>query len=219
LWNSSPFQINPAREFDRRPGKDLDVPTQIKDPNAPTTDGTKPVFYEVANQQWVVAGMFTKTYTRLATMEMSVEAGRHAANAILDAHLQKTTRSMGDFCRIENPEDHEVEDLAFLKRVDEQLLAEGLPHFVDILGVQDAVLFVKTLRERGHFDVNPFDRAMQLLRVAMRSGRSELSALEAFVPMPKLPSVRDGLSDLVDRAHALLQTAIKQFPDIDRGGS
>jgi len=49
--------------------------------------------------------MFTKTYTRLATMEMSVEV-----------------------------EDHEVEDLAFLKRIDEQLLAEGLPQQLPDLG-------------------------------------------------------------------------------------
>jgi hypothetical protein len=219
-WNDSPFQINPASEFDRRPGKGLEMPTQIKDPNSPTTDGTKPIFYEIANEQWVVAGMFTKTYTRLATMEMSVEAGRHAANAILDHEQRRSGKNMGDFCKIENPEDHEVEDLAFLKRIDEQLLAEGLPHFLDILGVQDAVIFLKGLRERGRFSENPLDRALQLLRASVRSGRSELSTLEAILPMPIMPSlsVRDSLSDFVDKAAALLQTAIKQLPDIGRGG-
>ena len=82
-----------------RSGSGASSQARCSDPASPSA------FYEVANGQWVVAGMFTKTYTRLATMEMSVEV-----------------------------EDHEVEDLAFLKRIDEQLLAEGLPQQLPDLG-------------------------------------------------------------------------------------
>jgi hypothetical protein len=80
---------------------------------------------------------------------------------------------------------------------------------------------MKQLRERGRFSENPLDRAMQLLRAGARAGRSELSTLEALLPMPVLPSLsaRDTLSDVIDKAAALLQTAIKQFPDIGRGGN
>jgi hypothetical protein len=226
--NWSPFQINPLREFDQRPGVGTKMPPEIYDGSG-DIDRTKFDFYQVANDQWVVAGMFTKTYTRLATMELAVESARHAVNAILHhivvppagelrgaARAARIGKIVGDFCSIESPERREIEDLAFLKRIDEQLIAEGLPHFLDIIALEDAVLMMKRIRQRGLFADSPLDHALRLLRVAMRTGRSELSALEDFVPMPKLMPSRETVSNVVDKVAAVLHTLFGR--GVDAGG-
>ncbi len=41
----------------------------------------------------------------------------------------------GDYCDIWDPEKHELEELAFFKRVDELLFKMGKPHLADILGI------------------------------------------------------------------------------------
>jgi len=203
--NNSPFQINLVGDFDLRPGKGLALPPEIRDDSGTRQPGPTPEFYEIANHQWLVAGMFTKTYTRLSTMELGVESARHAVNGLLhglvkDGKGQIPGKIMGDLCRIENPERYEIDDLAFLKRIDEQLFAEGLPHFVDILGLEDAVLTVKRMRERGRFDTDPLDQALRFLRVTMQGGRSELNQLRNSLPVPNLAGpLQDGLIGAVDQ--------------------
>ena len=97
-------------------------------------------FYEVCNHGWVIAGMYAKTFTRLATMELAAESARHAVNAIIHHRAgQPEGQLRGDFCRIFNPEDEEIDDLATLKRIDARLYQDNLPHFMDILGWEQAI--------------------------------------------------------------------------------
>jgi hypothetical protein len=103
--------------------------------------------YRVYLDSLVFAGTYTRTFTRLGTMESANESGRHAVNAILD-HLasrepppiptpppppeppwdtptqvepQYLWTPFGDYCETWNVEDHEVEDLRFAKLVDQYL--------------------------------------------------------------------------------------------------
>lgn len=118
--NQTPYLINRPGEWTLRPGR------------------LAPEGYEVQAERWVLAGCYMKTYTRLTTMEAANESARHAVNAILHA-----SRVEGDRCRIWNPEEHELPDLQFLKDLDALLVRDGLPHFVEILGldeVPDALL-------------------------------------------------------------------------------
>ena len=88
---------------------------------------------------WVVCGMFAKTHTRVPCMESANESARHAVNAILehlDREPRRPTRDLrGTRCQVFNPEDYEIQDLRWLKDLDEKLAARGLPHFMDILEV------------------------------------------------------------------------------------
>src|SRR6185369_8537700 len=79
----------------------------------------------------VFAGTHMQTHTRLTTMEAANESGRHAVNAILEAE-----GFAGDRCMIADPERFEIEDLRWLVEVDDRLWKLGLPHFVDILRVE-----------------------------------------------------------------------------------
>ena len=98
-------------------------------------------------RRWVPAGTYMATHTRLTTMEAANELARHAVNAILHEILQKSDSGLsreqgnllGDFCEIWDPEDYEPPDVAFLKDLDEALMREGLPHFLDIFRVIDFV--------------------------------------------------------------------------------
>ena len=80
-------------------------------------------------------------------MESANESGRHAVRAIL--HLLMNTPDgtgtytsegtlRGEMPDIWDPEEFELKDLEPLKRLDELLCDENLPHFLDILGVIDS---------------------------------------------------------------------------------
>ena len=43
--------------------------------------------YQVHNNSVVFAGTWTKTFTRMTSMEAACESGRHAVNAILDHYI------------------------------------------------------------------------------------------------------------------------------------
>jgi hypothetical protein len=71
-----------------------------------------------------------KTDFRITSMETANESGRRAANAILEADDFR-----GDRCKIVNPEDEEPPQLRPLVALDAELHGQGLPHFLDILGL------------------------------------------------------------------------------------
>ena len=107
---SSPFLINRPGEYRLRPGT--------------------PGFYRVHLDQFVLAGNWMATHTRLNTMEAANESARHAVNAIL-----RHTGFQGDFCTIWNPEHCEPGAFDAMQRLDARLHAEGLPHVFDAVGV------------------------------------------------------------------------------------
>jgi uncharacterized protein with NAD-binding domain and iron-sulfur cluster len=114
-------------------------------------DDFENILYRISNKRWLVAGNFMPTHTRISTMESAMESGRIAVNAILHNlltsgiptdQIQIMTESelealeiepQGTFCEIFPPEQHELPDLNWLKDMDRCLMAEGLPHFLDIL--------------------------------------------------------------------------------------
>lgn len=129
--NETPFLVNltqQRQDFPERPGR-----------------------YGVYFDRIAFAGTYVRTHTRLVTMEAANESARHAVNAIL-RHRRSKLRSeaagkarvdrgvVGQDCEIFDPEARELEDLGLLKRLDEELVARGLPHMLDILGIEDFVL-------------------------------------------------------------------------------
>lgn len=115
--NESPFLVNRTSKYDQRPGRVLRAKNESK---------TKSVYEVIGN--YVIAGTFMQTFTRLTSMEGANESARHAVNALL-----QVWRTGGDRCDIWDPEDNEIGDLQWLKDLDEALLAKNLPHFIDIL--------------------------------------------------------------------------------------
>lgn len=114
--NGSPFLIAAPGRFDERPGR-LDVGYTVE-------------------HGFVMAGYYTQTHTRIPSMEAANESARHAVNAIL-RHLEEKQPRGHEFrrtyCDIWNPEDREIDDLNVLKRLDEALLARGLPHLMEVM--------------------------------------------------------------------------------------
>jgi hypothetical protein len=124
--------------------------------------GPKEIEYRLGFGRWALCGTFMATHTRMTTMESANESARHAVAAIL-RRLEKGDTSPkvreilvdGLGYQIENlendgynwasahrayeapetwnPEDDELDDLDFFRRVDRRLVALGLPHFMDIL--------------------------------------------------------------------------------------
>lgn len=115
--NASPFHIQPPRNWQNLPGE---------------LDGSG---YSVENGI-VVCGMYTKTHTRIPSMEAANESARHAVNAILRHSEYRTTNTP---CDIWDPETREVDDFAWLKEWDARLKARGQPHFVEIFGLDRLV--------------------------------------------------------------------------------
>jgi hypothetical protein len=111
--NKTPLVINHTGRFHERPGK--------------------PEHYELDPAKRIVfAGTYMQTYTRMTTMEAANESGRHAVNAIL-----KQEEFEGDYCMIADPEKFEIDDLKWLVDLDRQLWDLDLPHFVDILRLEE----------------------------------------------------------------------------------
>ncbi|WP_437604578.1 NAD(P)-binding protein [Sorangium sp. So ce834] len=143
--NRTPFLINRVGDWDNRPRCMPWVPGRSKLGNGERTDGTglwqaPHGGYRVHEDKVVFCGSYMRTFTRMNTMEAANESARHAVNAILD-HMASTHRSedleragiTGDYCDIWDIEEHELDDLAFFKRVDEMLFRAGKPHIADIL--------------------------------------------------------------------------------------
>jgi hypothetical protein len=117
--NRAPYLVNLAGGWEKRPGPD---------------DLTRG--YEVFYKNLVVAGTFMKTYTRLATMESANESARHAVNGILEHYRKTTGATTSRACEVWNPEEHELDDLDFLKEIDARLMELGEPHLLEILDVE-----------------------------------------------------------------------------------
>ncbi|WP_437283229.1 NAD(P)-binding protein [Sorangium sp. So ce375] len=143
--NRTPFLINNVGDWENRPRCTPWVPGRSKLGDGARTDGTglwqaPHGGYRVHEDSVVFCGSYMRTFTRMNTMEAANESARHAVNAILD-HMASTHRSddlakagiTGDYCDIWDIEEHELEDLAFFKRVDEMLFQAGKPHIADIL--------------------------------------------------------------------------------------
>ncbi|MFO0628150.1 MAG: NAD(P)-binding protein [Polyangiales bacterium] len=141
--NRSPFLINNKGDWQNRPKCAPWVPGQPRSVDTPSR-ATEEVWqaphggYRVHNGSVVFCGHYMRTFTRMTTMEAANESARHAVNAILD-HIAWTTRDdarrgvSGDYCQIWDIEQHELEELAFFKRVDALLFRAGKPHMADIL--------------------------------------------------------------------------------------
>jgi hypothetical protein len=168
--NRTPFLINIPSQWAYRPGVNR-APRSVSgiaDPAPPPE-----VVYRISKRRWVAAGTYMATTTRLTTMEAANESARHAVNAILTtlattpgADYNSQGRSFGDPVEIWDPERNELlDDLEPLKRLDERLMAEGLPHVMDILKVIETI---DALPMQGTPSNHPISNLFQLLQ---RSGQ------------------------------------------------
>jgi uncharacterized protein with NAD-binding domain and iron-sulfur cluster len=141
--NRTPFLVNNAGDWERRPRCQPWVPGRPVVVDAPRSDATD-VWqaphggYRVHADKVVFCGTYMRTFTRMTTMEAANESARHAVNAILDHMAAKRTESdrspvAGDYCDIWDPEEYELDDLGFFKRIDKLLFEAGKPHIADIL--------------------------------------------------------------------------------------
>lgn len=162
--NRAPYLVNLPGDWALRPGTETYPASPTDHPGDEVRDAPLHCFgggieYAVSNGRWVLAGPHMKTHTRLTSMEAANESGRHAANAILH-HV--ATRSegrpwsgvlLGSYCRIWDPEEHELDDLRPLKELDERLFAKGLPNLVDILKLERVADLVDPMSDLGDLDV------------------------------------------------------------------
>lgn len=119
--NKAPFLVNDARlagQWPEEPGE-----------------------YEVHWNKAVFCGTWLDTHTRIVTMESANESARHAVNAILeDVRSNKQSVAVGHDCATFDLELDELADLAPLRALDQELHTRGLPHFMEILKVEKALL-------------------------------------------------------------------------------
>ena len=167
--NQSPFLINVPAQWRYRPG--------VRPPGRAPVDETEtgldpdmPVRYRVSNRRWVAAGTYMATTTRLTTMEAANESARHAVNAILrqlvsgpGADYSAGGKMFADWAEIWDPERNELDDLEPLRRLDQKLVDEGLPHVLDILRVIEAV---DALPMHGQASHDPSANLLHLLQHA-----------------------------------------------------
>ncbi len=140
--NETPFLINLPGQWEMRPGQ-LGVQGPEEGVHGIKLRPFDP-WYRISNGRWVLAGTYMATHTRMMTMEACNESARHAVNAILHELLtcpepgkyNSEGKLLGQLCAIYDPFDNEVDDLEPLKQLDKALFEEGLPHFVEILGIE-----------------------------------------------------------------------------------
>jgi hypothetical protein len=165
--NRAPYHITGVGGFDKRPG---------------VLPGEEAPFYEVANKRWLLVGNYVKTYTRIATMEQSNESARHAVRAIIDKILRSDAakklyraagRRLGDLPRFYDPEEHELDDFAFLRRVDDLLYEDGLPHMVEIVKLRQSMLEWMPSESGEH----PIARLADVLGAVQQQAREDFGYL------------------------------------------
>ena len=146
--NLTNFLINVPGQWQYRPGLNRQEarPDSITTPPGELTEffyshETSSPFYP-----WVSVGTYMATHTRMTTMEAANESARHAVNAILynikaagTGQFQYAGKLVGEPCDIWDPEENEPRDLDYFKQLDQALYDEGLPHFLDILKVEEIV--------------------------------------------------------------------------------
>lgn len=117
--DTTPFLVNRTGAYPRRPGR----------LHPAGGDHAGMPRYPIWASQYVIAGTFAQTYTRLTSMEGANESARHAVNAVIAA-----ANAQCEPCEIWDPEACELPDLTWLIELDRKLLQRRLPHFTDILG-------------------------------------------------------------------------------------
>ena len=106
------------------------------------------IYYHLTKRRWLMVGNQMATFTRLSTMESANESARHAVASILHALLEPATSDppyyngqglfLGDYPDFWDPEEHEFDDLAPLRRLDAAVYettsgSKPLPHAFEIL--------------------------------------------------------------------------------------
>lgn len=137
--DATPFLVNRTGAYPLRPGR----------LHPAGGDWASMPRYPIWAKQYVIAGTFVQTYTRLTSMEGANESARHAVNAVIAAADVPC-----EPCEIWDPEACEPPDLAWLIDLDRKLFERRLPHFTDILGWRELPArimphHVATLLERG----------------------------------------------------------------------
>jgi uncharacterized protein with NAD-binding domain and iron-sulfur cluster len=198
-WSERPGLFGPVREALGATEAEVDRLEDLYDEPAATGRRARrrlrhehhEILYRVSHDRWVLAGTYMATYTRLTTMEAANESARHAVNAILRALADATPshdggeplynaagQDLGDPCTVQNPEDNEWPDLEPLRRLDTALVAEGLPHVLDILRVPELLALVP---QRAAADVHPVRDLTRLLGLAGEAIGKDLPPLTAGV--------------------------------------
>ena len=230
-YNRTPFLINLPGQWRHRPGL-----ARFSGPNVAGLSAEHGrdvrIFYSLSNRRWVPAGTYMATHTRLTTMEAANESARHAVNAILhqlviapgtEYNAQGTL--FADFAEIWDPENYELDDLAPLKRLDETLTAEGLPHLLDILKVVEAV---DGLPMHGHPSAEPLTKMLHVIQHAseaisenLHTPKSILNDLlaqaagrmqGALDPLGVLGGLKTTPEDLLERLRNALRTFFDHPP-------
>ncbi len=130
--DSSPFLVNRVGAFGGRPGA---LPPSTTPTRGDERRPSKQIsHYRLHAGKFVLAGTFMKTFTRLTSMESANESARHAVNAILGSMKQTH-----DHCRIWDPEENELEGLAWFKELDRRRFFDRKPNLVDTLTVEDCL--------------------------------------------------------------------------------
>jgi len=132
-------------------------------------------------ENWVAAGTYMATYTRMTTMEAANESGRHAASAIIYLLLQSALQNrptqypvlVGDFPQVWKVEDYEPEDLKYFTDLDRALFKAKLPHILDILSVTqlvDALLELDLKEEQVRTFLTECKRIFDSSKAAINQG-------------------------------------------------
>lgn len=99
VLNETPYLVPIIGDWVNRPGGDpwnphgtsyVEVPTEqtwLEDLDQRNVWQARHGGYQVHNNSIVFAGTWTKTFTRMTSMEAACESGRHAVNAILDHYI------------------------------------------------------------------------------------------------------------------------------------
>jgi hypothetical protein len=224
--NETPFLINLPGQWEMRPG------LYGRSQESRHGGGLRPFdpWYRISNGRWVLAGTYMASHTRMMTMEACNESARHAVNAILHELLicpepgkyNSQGKLLGELCAIHDPFDNEVDDLEPLKQLDHALFAEGLPHFVEILGIEKLMEATpqadarrrsaeqlarilestrKAYRDEWGFLTKPLEAEASLLgEQVLRQTREALEALKHNQSFREAASlVHDFLRDLTSR--------------------
>jgi hypothetical protein len=163
--NRAPYLVPIVGDWDNRPGPepwDPWAPTDVPARKEPLPEGLWQAPHGGYPVHWgklVFAGTYLKTFTRMTTMESANESARHAVNAIIDHYLAHPKPAkqpgqqgsltgtpgfrmtpIGEYCRIWDPEKHELPELAALRELDAKLFAQGLPHVWDVLELEPQLL-------------------------------------------------------------------------------
>ena len=179
LRNDAEFFITVPGQWASRPGlvrNSDEIPLGYKKLSADFGDRNPEIYYGTSRdcllfKNWVPAGTYMATYTRMTTMEAANEFGRHAAATVIQKLLELAKRDMrgqplglvANFPQIWRVEDNEPPDLRFAKQLDKALCDANLPHVLDILGVTGAVdqFLESDILESGFLKSNPVAAALR----------------------------------------------------------